>query len=335
MNQRILLTMGDYNGIGPEIILKSFDRLDKSNTCFVVLGNISVFHFYKSKLQLNTELKEISALKESDPGSLNVLNVIDDRWIDLEPGSLTAEAGKACMVAVRDALDLCLKGDADALVTAPISKEAIQLAGFDFPGHTEFLAANSGSEDFLMMLVNDTLRVALATIHVALSQVSSLIDEVLILKKLEILDSSLRNDFLINEPTIAVLGLNPHAGDGGVIGREELDIITPALQKASFNNISAKGPFPADSFFGSSNYKDFDAILACYHDQGLIPFKTLSFGKGVNYTAGLPIIRTSPDHGTAYDIAGLNLAGCGSFMSAIKLAIQLANNRKTSKISYD
>ena len=327
--------MCDYNGIGPEIILKSFNDLKTNEVSFIALGHVSVFDFYKEKLQVNTELKEISALNESEAGKLNILNVVNDRLIDIEPGSLTADAGKASMVAVSEALDFCLAGNADAIVTAPISKEAIQLGGFDFPGHTEFLAANSGNKDFLMMLVNDELRVALGTIHIPLSKVSGLINENLILKKLEILDLSLKNDFMIKEPSIAVLGLNPHAGDGGVIGREELDVITPALQKASFKNINAKGPFPADSFFGSSRYKEFDAILACYHDQGLIPFKTLSFGKGVNYTAGLPVIRTSPDHGTAFDIAGLNLAGNGSVKAAIKLAIALAKNRKNHKISND
>jgi len=335
MIPRILLTMGDYNGIGPEVILKAFhDKYVRSNTSAIIIaaGHDEVFQFYRNNLSIDVEFNLIKSIKDAKPGVLNIFNCVNKDLIDIKPGNMTRNSGKSSMNTVEKVLKMCLNNNADAMVTAPISKEAIQMAGFNYPGHTEFLAELSDTVDYLMMLVSKDIRVALATIHVPLSKVTSLISESLLLQKLRILHESLKFDFKISDPKISVLGLNPHAGDGGVIGREELDLISPALQKANFNNIHAEGTFSADSFFGSGEYRKYDAVLAMYHDQGLIPFKTLSFGNGVNFTAGLPFIRTSPDHGTAYTIAGRNKANHQSLSAALDLAIKLAMNKKNSSI---
>ena len=334
MKPRILLSMGDYNGIGPEIIMKSFSEKPDDSSVIIAAGHEKIFEFYRKNLSIDTELNLIKNIKEAKSGALNIFNTISADDIDIQPGSLTKHAGKSSMKTIKKILNLCLDGQADAMVTAPISKEAIHLGGYNYPGHTEFLAELSGSADYLMMLVSGDLRVALTTIHVPVSEVPRLISESLILQKLRILHESLKFDFKISKPKISVLGLNPHAGDGGVIGREELDIIAPALQKANLNDIDASGPHSADSFFGSGEYKKYDAILAMYHDQGLIPFKTLSFGSGVNFTAGLPVVRTSPDHGTAYNIAGQNKADYRSFTAALELAILLAENKIRSSIIH-
>lgn len=334
MKPRIILSMGDYNGIGPEIILKSFANQTGNPATIIVAGHENIFSFYREKLSLDLEFNLVKSAKEAKPGILNIFNSIRANDIDIQPGSLTRHAGKSSMITVEKSFKICQSGNADAMVTAPISKEAIHLGGYKYPGHTEFLAELSDSADYLMMLVSGNLRVALTSIHVPVTDVPRLISESLILQKLRILHESLKFDFKISSPKISVLGLNPHAGDGGVIGREELDEIAPALQKANLNHIDAKGPYPADSFFGSGEYKNFDAILAMYHDQGLIPFKTLSFGSGVNFTAGLPIIRTSPDHGTAFNIAGQNKADHRSFTAAFDLAILLAGNKIKSSIIH-
>lgn len=334
MKSRILLSMGDYNGIGPEIIMKSFSAKPEISSVIIAAGHEKIFKFYREKLSLDVEFNLIKNPKEAKSGVLNIFNTISADDIDIQPGSLTPHAGKSSMKTIQKILKLCLDAKADAMVTAPISKETIHLGGYKYPGHTEFLAELSDSADYLMMLVSKGLRVALTTIHVPVSEVPRLISESLILQKLRILHESLKFDFNISRPKISVLGLNPHAGDGGVIGREELDVIAPALQKAKFNDIDVSGPFSADSFFGSGEYKKYDAILAMYHDQGLIPFKTLSFGSGVNFTAGLPVIRTSPDHGTAYNIAGQNKADHRSFTEALNLAISLAENKFRSSIIH-
>ena len=238
------------------------------------------------------------------------------------------------MTAVEAGINACLTGETAALVTAPISKEAITLAGYNVPGHTEFLMEKTSSDQVLMMLVSDDFRVALATIHIPVREIAAALNENLITSRLTLLHNALVNDFGISNPKIAVLGLNPHGGDGGVIGREEIELIQPVIRNMNDNGLKLRGPFAADGFFGKSLQNDFDAVFAMYHDQGLIPFKALTFGRGVNVTAGLPIIRTSPDHGTAFDIAGKNKADPGSFSSAYNLAIQLASQKKSKTSAH-
>ncbi len=244
-------------------------------------------------------------------------------------GMVRREAGLASMLAVEKAVRLCADGTCDAMVTAPISKEAVALAGYGYPGHTEFIAELTGG-DPLMLMVSGTLRVGLVTHHVPLREVPGAITTVSMRQHLDRLDSALRTDFGVSDPRIAVLGLNPHAGDGGVLGREETDVIAPAIDAARKRGMVAFGPFPADGFFAARTYRRYDGVLAMYHDQGLVPFKTLSFGKGVNCTAGLPIVRTSPDHGTAYDIAGSGTASPESLRAAIDLAVDIAARRRAT-----
>ena len=326
MSARIAISIGDIQGIGPEIVLKYLANSNLSQITPIILGNKEVLEFYSELSELSISLNSIKDADQAKQGCINVLNVFESPP-SINPGKLSKECGKFAMKAVEKGIDLCLNHETEALVTAPISKEAVNLAGYNIPGHTEFLAQETDCSDFMMMLVHDDLRVGLVTIHEPLANVPNLIDQNAILYSLNIMDVSLKNDFQIPEPNIAVLGLNPHAGDGGYIGNEEIDIIQPAINKASEKGINAAGPFSADAFFGGKNYKNFDAVLAMYHDQGLIPFKTISFGSGVNFTAGLPIIRTSPDHGTAFDIAGKNIADSSSFKEAFNLATQLSQNR--------
>lgn len=329
MPQSIAISIGDINGIGPEVVLKTLAATDLSDVTPLILSNREVIDYYYEKLDLNLPLpiKIIDQPEQCSADSINVLNAYADESVLITPGEWTRQSGKLSMVAVAKGIELCLSGKADALVTAPISKEAINKAGFDVPGHTEFLAEKTGTEDYMMMLVNKKLRVGLVSIHVPLAEVPRLITQSSVFKHISIMHQSLQRDFNIDEPDIAVLGLNPHAGDGGIIGSEEIEIIGPAIRKANEEGVHVTGPHPADGFFGNRKDKKCDGILAMYHDQGLIPFKTLSFGAGVNFTAGLPIIRTSPDHGTAFDIAGKNLTDPSSFQQAFELAAELVRNR--------
>lgn len=330
MKPIIAISMGDFNGIGPEVALKAFKKIDLSASIPIWIGNSEIFHFYNEQIQLKFLINEISDISKSKSHRINILNIDHNFSEDVDPGTITAEGGRMAMEAVKSGIELCMLKKAAALVTAPISKEGISKAGYTFPGHTEFLAEKTDTEKVLMMLVNENLRVALVTIHIPLREVPDSISSVLIYNRLKQLNTSLKNDFGIPKPSIAVLGLNPHAGDGGVIGNEEIDLISPAIDRAINSGLMAEGPFPADGFFGSRLYEQYDAVLAMYHDQGLVPFKALSFGKGVNFTAGLPIIRTSPDHGTAYSIAGKNQADEGSFLSAYQLAVRLAEKKAGS-----
>ncbi|MEX2436037.1 MAG: 4-hydroxythreonine-4-phosphate dehydrogenase PdxA [Balneolaceae bacterium] len=329
MNPTIAISMGDYNGIGPEVICKTLSKTNLSESIPIIIGHHSVMEYYADKCGLNLPFQTIKKAEGLSNGSVYILNSSKEEDIVIHPGKISAKAGKAAMKAVEKAVVLQQKKKCSALVTAPISKEAIQKAGYTFPGHTEFLAELTNTGDYMMILASGDFRVGLATIHVPLKKVQGLITENGIIRFLKIFNKSLKTDFGIIHPKIAVLGLNPHAGDGGVIGTEEQMILTPALQKARFNDIDVKGPFAADAFFGNQTHKHYDGILAMYHDQGLIPFKTLTFGTGVNFTAGLPIIRTSPDHGTAFDIAGLNKAKEDSFTAAYKLAKNMAGIRNT------
>ncbi|HEX6982217.1 MAG TPA: 4-hydroxythreonine-4-phosphate dehydrogenase PdxA [Balneolaceae bacterium] len=328
MNHNIAISSGDFNGIGPEVILKTLSSRDLTHITPIILSSSAVIDFYINHLDTNFEYHHAASVEDIKEGAVNVLESYGDESVSVKPGSFTRKSGKCSMLAVEKGIKLCKKGLADALVTAPISKEAVNLAGYNIPGHTEFLAEKTGTGDFMMMLVNDDLRVGLATVHIPIGDVVSQLSEDSVLKYGRVMNQSLKNDFGISVPKIAVLGLNPHAGDGGIIGKEEIEFITPAIEKARREGIQLSGPHPADGFFGNRKYKQCDGILAMYHDQGLIPFKTLSFGSGVNFTAGLPVIRTSPDHGTAFDIAGKNKADASSLNQAFELAIKLAENRK-------
>ncbi|MDX1638434.1 MAG: 4-hydroxythreonine-4-phosphate dehydrogenase PdxA [Balneolaceae bacterium] len=331
MPERIAISIGDYNGIGPEVVLKTLYQAGSSDhSTPVIVGHPRIIDFYRKELDLPLQYSTVQSAVAIKDGKINVLQCIPAEMIDIQPGIITAEAGRAAMMAVEQALELCRAGTADAMVTASISKEAVNLAGYSIPGHTEFLAEKTGTDDFIMMMVNEDLRIGLLTTHLPLAEAAGCVSKNRVVRYIGIINRSLTNDFCISTPRIAVLGLNPHAGDGGMIGREEIDEITPAVKEARSQGIRVEGPFPVDGFFGKRSYREFDGILAMYHDQGLIPFKTLSFGTGVNVTAGLPIIRTSPDHGTAFDIAGQGKADPESFRQAYRLALQLAQKRSAA-----
>lgn len=323
------ISIGDMNGIGPEVILKTLKETEKSGSFTpVILGSSSIIDFYLETLDFELNYHSIQKIEQAVENKVNILECVDASRSEIRPGKIKREAGGYAMKAIETGIDLCLAGSAHALVTAPISKEAIQKAGYPYPGHTEFLAEKTHCDRFMMMLVNDDLRVGLVTIHIPVSQVSENITQEAILEKLDIMNRSLKKDFGIEYPEIAILGLNPHAGDGGVIGFEENEIIKPSIDRALLQNINVAGPYPADGFFGNRMYQQFDAVLSMYHDQGLVAFKALSFNAGVNFTAGLPIIRTSPDHGTAFSIAGQNMANHQSFRKALLLAVEMANKKE-------
>lgn len=333
MNQRIAISSGDFNGIGPEIILKSLQETSGKEVTPIILSSSKVIDFYLDLYSMELSYHKATSDDDIRDGAINVLESYQQEEISVQPGAFTRQSGKCAMLAVAKGIELCKNEQADALVTAPISKEAVNLAGYHIPGHTEFLAEKTDTEDFMMMLVHDNLRVGLATVHIPIREVAGNLSKQSISHYIDILHQTLQRDFNIVTPNIAVLGLNPHAGDGGIIGSEEIDVIAPVIEKKRAEGMSVSGPHPADGFFGNRKYEHADGILAMYHDQGLIPFKTLSFGGGVNFTAGLPIIRTSPDHGTAFDIAGENKANPSSFKEAFSLALQLAENRKEKAAS--
>lgn len=313
---RLAISMGDPNGIGPEVVLRALaDEALHEEIEPVLFGAAAVLRRHAEALGLEASLKGLEVREVGEGGA------------EVRFGKTTAEAGHLAMRAVEAGCDACLRAEADALVTAPISKEAIHLAGYRFPGHTEFLAERTRAEGYTMMMVSEGLRVGLVTTHVPVRDVADLVTEEAILGKLRILAASLRQDFGIASPRIAVLGLNPHAGDGGVIGGEEVEVIAPALERARAEGLGVGGPHPADAFFGTGGPARHDAVLAMYHDQGLVPFKALAMGRGVNFTAGLPIVRTSPDHGTAFDIAGQGRARAGSMAAALRLAAEAAARR--------
>lgn len=319
------ITHGDFNGIGYEVILKALsdNRVFESFTP-VIYGSSKVAAYYRKHLDIqNMNLNIVNSIKEINPKRVNIINCVDEE-LKVEFGRSTPEAGIAAFKALEQASEDLKQGFLNAIVTAPINKENIQSDSFHFPGHTEYLQEKFGGEkNAVMMLANDIMRVAVVTGHIPVKDVSSALTEELILEKLIVLNEALKKDFSITRPRIAVLGLNPHAGDNGVIGNEEQKIIIPAIKKAEEQGIVCVGPYPADGFFGSDTFGKFDAILAMYHDQGLIPFKALSMKSGVNVTLGLPIIRTSPAHGTAYDLAGENKASEESFCHALYMAYDI------------
>lgn len=323
------ITQGDVNGIGLEVIIKTFLEPQMLEICTpVIFGSQKTASFHRKTLNIEDfSFNVIRDVNEANPKRANLINVYDEE-INIELGKQTETGGKYAYKSLEAATQALQENKIDVLVTAPINKQNIQSETFKFPGHTEFLDTTFGQGKSLMLLMKDELRVAVVTGHIPLNKVAQEISPEKILRKLQTLNRSLIQDFAIRKPKIAVLGLNPHASDNGLIGNEEQNIIIPALNKAKEENILVYGPYSADGFFGKEAYKEFDAVLAMYHDQGLIPFKTLAFSDGVNYTAGLPIVRTSPDHGTAYEIAGKNIANEQSFRNAVYAAIDIYRNRK-------
>ena len=320
------ISIGDLNGIGSEVVLKTFEDTRMLELCTpVIFANVKQLSFIKRNLNLEINLQGIDRLDQLVLGKVNVLNVWREGF-DLNLGTNDDKVGEYAIKSFVTATQALKEGKVDVLVTAPINKYNIQSDTFKFPGHTDYLAQELEG-DALMFIVQYNVRVGLLTDHIPVSEVASHLTEALITKKIETIKQSLIQDFSINKPRIAVLGVNPHCGDGGVIGNEDDAILKPTLKKIFEKGTLVFGPFPADGFFGSNQYEKYDAVIATYHDQGLIPFKTLSFGNGVNYTAGLNKIRTSPDHGTAYDIAGKGIADYNSFKEAVYLAIDIFHSR--------
>lgn len=328
-NYKIGITQGDTNGIGYEVIMKALSD-NKILDLFtpVVYGLAKVATFHKKTLDLNDfTFQFIKTIEQVNPKKNNLLNLLD-KEVKVDLGLATEISGKMAELSLTTACKDLKDNKIDAIVTAPINKKNIQSENFKFSGHTEFLTDYFKAQQSMMMMVADRLKVGFVTNHLPIWQVSKALTTDLILKKLKILHHSLTVDFACTNPKIAVLALNPHAGDDGLLGNDEKDKIIPAINKAFDEKINAFGPFPADGFFGSGKYTEFDAVLAMYHDQGMIPFKLLSMDEGVNYTAGLPIVRTSPAHGTAYELAGKDSASGQSLRSAIYLAIDILRNRK-------
>jgi len=324
------ISLGDFNGIGPEVILKAlqYNRLQKICTP-VIYGSMRILNRYRNLLNLKDwNLNGAQTIGQISHKLTNVITCWPDQNQEIQPGQVTPEAGQAALACLQRAVDDLKAGKLDALVTAPINKNNIQSEEFKFPGHTEYLAEEFGVTDNLMFLVSQSLRVGVVTGHVPLGRVRQNITRERIAQKLTLMMQSLKQDFGIEKPKIAVLGLNPHAGEEGLLGTEENEIIKPLIAEWRNKGQLVFGPYPADGFFGTRAYAKFDAVLAMYHDQGLIPFKAIAFEEGVNFTAGMPAVRTSPDHGTAYDIAGKDLADETSMLQAIYTAIDVARSRK-------
>ncbi|MBI3141404.1 MAG: 4-hydroxythreonine-4-phosphate dehydrogenase PdxA [Bacteroidetes bacterium] len=331
---KLAITIGDINGIGPEIIIKAFREDRFLNLCTpIIYGSAPAMIFYKKLLQNKGFIfQTIQHPDEAHPKKINLVNAWEED-IKIQVGEPTPAAGKAAFRALSLAMEHINSGALEILVTAPIHKKSTQQGGMNFPGHTEYLAHACNTDQQLMVLVGERLKVAVVSGHVPLANVQADISKKKVLKAIKALHRSLLEDFGCNGPRIAVLGLNPHAGEGGTLGTEEQDSLAPAMEEAARHGITALGPYPADGFFGTGLYKNFDAVLAMYHDQGLVPFKLLEFENGVNFTAGLPIVRTSPDHGTAFSIAGKDQASDQSMVEAIYLALKVYHNRLEYKES--
>lgn len=324
---RIGITQGDTNGIGYEVIFKAFAAEEMFEFCTpIIYGNEKLAALHHKTLTEVPQFQVISNPAEATAHHLNLINVSEEEC-NVEFGVASPAAGRQAQAALSKAIADWKEGHIDVLVTAPICKASIHSDSFSYAGHTEYLEAVTECEG-LMILSNESLRVALATTHLPISQLASAITSELIERKVRLLNDCLKRDYLISGPRIAVLALNPHCGDDGSIGTEDSEIIAPTVNKLREEGINCFGPYPADGFFGSMQYQHFDAVLAMYHDQGLAPLKTLGMDEGINFTAGLPIIRTSPDHGTAFDIAGRNLANPDSMRHAIYAAIDIYRNRK-------
>lgn len=333
---KVGISQGDINGVGYEVILKTFASEEMLSLCTpVIFGSPKVAVYYRKSVENAPNFNVVDRPEKACDGQLNIVDCQGDTEVKIEPGTPTPEAGSAAFKALEAAVSALDNQLIDVLVTAPINKNTIQNDKFHFPGHTEYIEQKAGGgQRALMILMNESLRVALVTTHVPVSEIAQKITKQNIEAKLNILDDTLKRDFAIDNPRIAVLSLNPHCGDNGVIGNEELDVIIPAIQDSFKKGIRCFGPYAADGFFGSGNYARFDAILAMYHDQGLAPFKALAMDDGVNYTAGLPVIRTSPAHGTAYDIAGKGVADENSFRQAVYTAIDIFRNRSRYEEAY-
>lgn len=333
---KVGITHGDINGIGYEVILKTLEDNRILELCTpVVYGSARIAGFYRKGLEIgNIPFNIIENAAQARHDANNIINVVPED-VRIEPGVSTTEAGRAAFAALERAVADLKNGDIDVLVTAPINKNNIQSDDFHFAGHTEYLASCAGDgAEALMILFNDRLRVALVTTHCPIAEVAREITIDNIKEKLNAFYLSLEKDFGLTHPRIAVLALNPHAGDGGVIGHEEQNIISPAIEQARKDGLNCYGPYPADGFFGAEQYRKFDGVLAMYHDQGLAPFKTIAMAGGVNFTAGLPFVRTSPDHGTGYDIAGKGEASEESLREAIYAAIDIYRNRARYEESH-
>ena len=324
---KVGISIGDLNGIGCEVVLKTFEDSRMLDFCTpIIFASNKTISYQKSEIGLEINYNGIQEASKALEGKINVVNV----WREIPTinfGEATKEGGDYAIKSLKAAVTALKNGEVDVLVTAPINKNNIQAEDFKFPGHTDYLAQELEGES-LMFMVTDELKVGLLTDHIAVKDVAQAITPELIKSKVATIEKSLKIDFGISKPKIALLGINPHSGDNGIIGQEDDAILKPVIKEISEAGTLVYGPYSADSFFGSDGFKKFDAILAAYHDQGLIPFKTLSFGKGVNYTAGLNKVRTSPDHGTAYEIAGKGKADHSSFKEAVFTAIEIFRNRE-------
>lgn len=328
---KIGISIGDVNGIGLEVIIKTLMDAKIMDYCTpVVYGHTKVASFHHKTMEIDEfNFNVINDTLEAHNNRPNMINCWEED-VQIELGQANANGGKYAFISLERALDDLIAGKTDALVTAPINKHTIQSENFQFAGHTEYIQSKTNAEDSLMFLLSEDIRVGVVTGHIPVSEIPEKITKEKILSKLNLMNQSLKKDFWIQKPKIAVLGLNPHAGDNGLIGNEELETIIPAIAEANAQGIFAFGPYAADGFFAAHTYAQFDAVLAMYHDQGLIPFKQIAFDTGVNFTAGLPIVRTSPDHGTGYDIAGKNSASASSFREALFTAIKIVERRRES-----
>lgn len=329
---RVGITHGDINGVGYEVILKTFSDPTMLELCTpVVYGSPKVAAYHRKAMEIQTSFSIVNSAEEVQDGRVNVVNCIEEE-LKVELTKPTPEAGKTALAALERALADYREGLFDVLVTAPINKHTIQSDAFHFPGHTEYIEERVGEgQKALMILLKGDFRVALVTGHVPVRDIAGELTKELIMEKMEIFHRSLKKDFGIDNPRIAVLSLNPHAGDNGLLGTEEQEVIIPAMKEMIARGVQCFGPYPADGFMGSGNYTHFDGILAMYHDQGLAPFKALAMDEGVNFTAGLPIVRTSPAHGTAYDIAGKGIASEDSFRQSVYVAMDVFRNRAWEK----
>jgi len=324
------ITHGDINGVGYEVITKSLSDTRMMEICTpIVYGSSKVASFHRKLIKNSGDFsfRAISQPEQRTTKSPNIINITDAE-VKIELGQPTSIAGEMALASLKMATDHVLEGKTDVLVTAPISKQNIYSQAFPFEGHTEYLAKRCNTNDYLMLMIADGIKIGTVTTHCALSELSQRIKNELIINKIKILNTSLQQDFLCTKPKIAVLSLNPHAGEGGMFGKEERSAIVPAIKEVFEQGIYAFGPYAADGFFGTGQHTKYDGILAMYHDQAMIPFKLLSYGEGVNYTAGLPFVRTSPAHGTAYEIAGKDMASPDSFRKAIYWACDIYQNRK-------
>lgn len=326
---KVGISIGDQNGIGPEVILKTLADNRINDICIpIIYGSKKSINYFIKKLSIqNFNYDIISDTDKAKAKNTSIINVWDEDLM-INEGIEESEIGNYAALSLKAATADLKESKIDAIVTAPINKNSIQSEEFTYPGHTEYLQAEDNAEDSLMLMISEHAKIGVVTGHIPIKDVANKISSEAILKKVTLLNKSLKEDFQVRKPKIAILGLNPHAGENGLLGTEEQEIIEPAINQAKSIGILAFGPFPADGFFGSDNYKNFDGIIAMYHDQGLIPAKSLSFGGGINYTAGLSFVRTSPDHGTAYSIAGQGVANEGSFRNALYQAVQIAKNRK-------